>query len=57
MSGEDALNLCFTNSSIWLYTFIEQQDSNKAEIARQLIENNHICLSSQVVNEICSNLF
>lgn len=55
MSGNGATDLCFTDSNLWLYTFIAQ-DPNKAATARQIIQNNDICLSSQVVNEVCSNL-
>jgi predicted nucleic acid-binding protein len=56
MSGSSAADLCFTDSNLWLYAFIAQQDPNKAAKAQYIIQNDDICLSSQVVNEVCSNL-
>lgn len=48
--------LSFTDSNVWLYSFIATQDPNKTAIANQIIQSGNICLSSQVVNEVCSNL-
>ncbi|MDM7272963.1 PIN domain-containing protein [Sulfurihydrogenibium azorense] len=47
----------FVDTNIWLYAFMDQ-DSPKSTIAREIIENNieKICLSVQVLNEICINL-
>lgn len=56
MSGNGALDLCFTDSNLWLYTFIAKQDPKKAAKAQQIVQNDNICLSSQVINEVCVNL-
>ena len=47
----------FIDTNIWLYAFMEQ-DSQKSSIAREIIDENieEICLSTQVLNEICINL-
>ena len=54
MNGSSASEPRFVDSNIWLYTFI-QQDAKKAA-AQQLVKQNRVCLSSQVVNEVCRNL-
>lgn len=48
--------LSFTDSNVWLYSFIVTQDPNKTAIANKIIQSGNICLSGQVVNEVCSNL-
>ena len=47
----------FIDTNIWLYAFMEQ-DLGKSKIAREFIDKNieYICLSTQVLNEICINL-
>ena len=47
----------FVDTNIWLYAFMEQ-DSQKSLMARKIINENteKICLSTQVLNEICINL-
>lgn len=45
----------FVDSNIWLYAFMDTT-SSKQEKAMQLIDNNDIVLSTQVVNEVCANL-
>jgi len=47
----------FIDTNIWLYAFMEQ-DSEKSSIARRIIDENteKVCLSTQVLNEICINL-
>jgi len=49
---------CFIDSNIWLYSFIENQDSNKTNLARALIQKNtvFITVSTQIINEVCINL-
>lgn len=54
MNDSSASEPRFVDSNIWLYTFI-QQNAKKAA-AQQLVKQNRVCLSSQVVNEICRNL-
>jgi len=48
----------FVDSNIWLYNFIERQDTSKSAAAQQLIGRikPKICLSTQVINEVCFNL-
>lgn len=48
--------LSFTDSNVWLYSFIVTQDPNKTVIANQIIQSGSICLSNQVINEVCTNL-
>ncbi len=47
----------FIDTNIWLYAFMEQ-DSQKSSIAKRVIDENveRVCLSTQVLNEICINL-
>ena len=45
----------FVDSNIWLYAFMDTT-SSKQEKAMQLLDNNDIVLSTQVVNEVCANL-
>ncbi|GAB6072726.1 PIN domain-containing protein [Venenivibrio stagnispumantis] len=47
----------FIDTNIWLYAFMEQ-DFKKTSIAREIIDKNmeQICLSTQILNEICINL-
>ena len=49
-------SLCFVDSNIWLYALIESQDKAKSARARQMIQTGNICLSTQVINEVCRNL-
>ena len=48
----------FVDSNIWLYSFITTQNVKKSQKATGLIKKNksEICLSTQVVNEVCFNL-
>jgi len=48
--------LCFVDSNIWLYALIESQDKAKSARAKQAIQNGNLCLSTQVINEVCLNL-
>jgi len=45
---------CFIDSNIWLYAFIETP--HKSFIAKSLIRNADITISTQVINEVCVNL-
>ena len=46
----------FIDTNIWLYSFIQSQNKEKTEIARTIIKECEIVLSTQIVNEICVNL-
>ncbi|WP_456392832.1 putative toxin-antitoxin system toxin component, PIN family [Persephonella sp.] len=47
----------FIDTNIWLYAFMEQ-DYQKSHMARKIIDEavEQVCLSTQVLNEICVNL-
>lgn len=47
----------FLDSNVWLYALTDQDDERKQK-AEVLIEENkeRICLSTQVINEVCLNL-
>jgi|SRR5690625_96266 len=47
---------CFIDSNIWLYIFIEGQDEDKAQLARQLVQRKEPGISTQIINEVCVNL-
>ena len=50
MSGES-----FVDSNIWLYAFMDESSPKHAP-AEALLEHDGLVLSTQVVNEVCSNL-
>lgn len=47
---------CFIDSNIWLYALIQSQDTKKHTIANQLTRTENIFISTQVINEVCTNL-
>ncbi|MBI5186556.1 MAG: PIN domain-containing protein [Nitrospinae bacterium] len=47
---------CFVDTNIWLYSFIETDEAEKTKIAKSIIRDNEVFISSQVVNETCVNL-
>jgi Predicted nucleic-acid-binding protein, contains PIN domain len=55
MSDVEA-KLCFIDTNVWLYAFIQSTERNKTVIAKSIIESCEIVLSSQVINEVCVNL-
>lgn len=55
MSEPDPV-LCFIDTNIWLYAFIQTQDRNKTTVAKATIQHSEIVISPQVVNEVCVNL-
>jgi len=50
--------ICFIDSNIWLYAFIQSQDAEKSTLAKSLLKNSKISIviSTQVINEVCINL-
>lgn len=54
------IDSCFIDSNIWLYRFIIDdrfgQAIAKQQIATRITNERNIVISTQVVNEICSNL-
>jgi predicted nucleic acid-binding protein len=55
MPDNQATN-CFIDTNIWLYAFIEADDTTKSGIARTLIQKSEPVISVQVINEVCLNL-
>ena len=47
---------CFIDTNIWLYAFLETQDSEKSIIAKSVIREKEITISTQIINEVCVNL-
>ncbi len=56
LETEPKTPLCFLDTNIWLYAFIEGQDSEKSMMAKKIIQNQTITTSTQVINEVCVNL-
>jgi predicted nucleic acid-binding protein len=48
--------LCFIDTNVWLYAFIQSQGQDKTVVAKTTIESSEIVVSSQVINEVCVNL-
>ncbi|MGE0884363.1 MAG: PIN domain-containing protein [Blastocatellales bacterium] len=48
--------ICFVDSNIWLYTFLDGQDVKKSDLAKQAIQRNDTAISTQVISEVCFNL-
>ena len=46
----------FIDTNVWLYSFIQSQNTEKTEIARTIIKECEIVITSQIINEICVNL-
>ena len=47
---------CFIDTNIWLYSFIQSQNTQKTEIAGAIISECEIAISTQIINEMCVNL-
>lgn len=52
---DNAKQLCFVDTNIWLYAFIEA-DAQKSARARELLPEIQPIISSQVINEVSVNL-
>ena len=46
----------FIDTNIWLYSFIQFRKTEKTEIARAIIKECEIVISTQIINEMCVNL-
>jgi len=53
---DNHVTACFVDTNIWLYAFIEGDDSVKSATARTLIQKTEPVISTQVINEVCVNL-
>ena len=47
---------CFIDSNIWLYALNKRQDEHKHAVANQLVRAKGFIVSTQVINEVCSNI-
>ena len=52
----DEAPLCFIDTNIWFYSFVEQDDPVKSQKARELIRAVRPVVSTQVISEVCANL-
>ena len=52
----DEAPLCFIDTNIWFYSFVEQDDPAKSQKARELIRAVRPVVSTQVISEVCANL-
>jgi len=48
--------VCFIDTNVWLYAFIESQDKEKTGVAKNTIQNREVIVSTQVISEVCVNL-
>jgi predicted nucleic acid-binding protein len=46
----------FIDTNIWLYAFIENDDTEKTFKAKGVIDSQEVVISTQVINELCMNL-
>ena len=46
----------FVDTNIWLYSFIDSQDTEKTQVAQSIISGSDIIISTQIVNEMSVNL-
>lgn len=49
-------NNCFVDSNVWLYAFNRRQDEAKHQIAKAIVAESGLLVSTQVINEVCKNL-
>jgi len=49
-------SIYFIDTNIWLYSFIQSQNREKTEIAKTIIKECEIVISTQIINEMCVNL-
>jgi predicted nucleic acid-binding protein len=56
MFDEQPSDSYFIDSNIWLYALIQTQDQTKHEISNRITRFDNIFISTQVVNEVCTNL-
>lgn len=54
--NETIINLAFLDTNIWLYAFIKGQNDPRHAIAKSLLQQCKPVVSTQVINEICTNL-
>jgi predicted nucleic acid-binding protein len=46
----------FIDSNVWLYGYTDEVDDSKRSVAIRLAALQDVCLSSQVINEVISNI-
>ena len=55
-TGEAPRVLAFADTNIWIYALLETQDTAKCARAREIIRDNELIVSTQVINEVSFNL-
>lgn len=53
---DNQITTCFIDTNVWLYAFIEADDTAKSVTACMLIQETEPVVSTQVINEVCVNL-
>lgn len=53
---DSADTVCFIDSNIWLYAFVNSDEKAKTTTAAALIKSVRPVVSTQVINEVCINL-
>ena len=54
--AENPTRRCFVDTNVWLYAFVDGNESQKRSAAKAIISHRGIVLSTQVINETCINL-
>jgi predicted nucleic acid-binding protein len=53
---DEQTGVCYVDTNVWLYAFVESDEVGKTETARSLIRSVQPVVSTQVINEVCVNL-
>jgi len=48
--------LYFVDTNVWLYAWIVNDDTQKHQIAAEIVQSGNVVVSTQVINETCVNL-
>ncbi len=58
IESDDTDQICLIDSNIWLYAFLETEESDKSRAAKEVIQKagTAITVSTQIINEVCVNL-
>lgn len=55
MKRMSAIERVFVDTNVWLYAFVDV-DPVKSAQAKRILQQEAICISVQIVNEVCANL-
>ncbi len=56
MLADKPLAHCFVDTNVWLYALIVNDDTQKHQIAAEIVQRGNVVVSVQVINETCVNL-